>query len=79
MVAFPSSWKYKGYGILLGVIILQVANLMRVVGLVYIGAKYPQYFNEAHNFISQMAMICLSLLLWMAWASRVKRGEAKAS
>ena len=73
MFAFPSSWKSKGYGILLGGIILQAANLIRVAGLVYIGVKYPRYFNEAHNFISQMAIICLSLLLWMAWARGVKK------
>jgi exosortase H (IPTLxxWG-CTERM-specific) len=73
MIAFPSSWKSKGYGILLGVIILQAANLIRVVSLVYIGVKYPRYFNEAHNFISQMAIICLSLLLWMTWARGIKK------
>jgi exosortase H (IPTLxxWG-CTERM-specific) len=73
MFAFPSSWKSKGYGILLGVIILQAANLIRVVSLVYISVKYPRYFNEAHTFIWQMAIICLSLLLWMAWARGVKK------
>lgn len=71
--AFPSSWKSKGYGILLGVIILQAANLIRVVSLVYIGVKYPRYFNEAHTFISQMVIICLSLLVWMAWARGVNK------
>ena len=62
---------------LLGVILLQSANLVRVVSLVYIGIKHPQYFNEAHTFIWQIVIISMSLLLWMAWARGLKKSEAK--
>jgi exosortase H (IPTLxxWG-CTERM-specific) len=77
--AFPSSWKAKVYGAVLGMVILQVANLIRIVSLVYLGINHPKYFHNAHTFIWQIVIIALSLFLWMAWARSLKPYESKAS
>jgi len=77
--AFPSSWKAKVYGAVLGMVILQAANLIRIVSLVYLGINHPKYFHDAHTFIWQIVIIALSLFLWMAWARSLRSYESKAS
>ena len=77
--AFPSSWKTKAYGAILGMVVLQVVNLIRIVSLVYLGINHPKYFHDAHTFIWQIVIIALSLFLWMIWARSLKPYEPKAT
>jgi len=77
--AFPSPWKAKVYGAVLGMVILQVVNLIRIVSLVYLGINHPKYFHDAHTFIWQIVIIALSLFLWMVWARSLKPYEPKAA
>jgi exosortase H (IPTLxxWG-CTERM-specific) len=77
ILAFPSPWRSKIYGVLLGIIALQAANVIRIVSLVYLGVNHPQYFSDAHTFIWQIVIIALSLFLWMVWAKGMKKNEAK--
>jgi exosortase H (IPTLxxWG-CTERM-specific) len=77
--AFPSPWKAKVYGAVLGMVILQVVNLIRIVSLVYLGINHPKYFHDAHTFIWQIVIIALSLFLWMVWARSLKSYDPKAS
>lgn len=79
ILAFPSSLKAKAYGVLLGVLVLQSVNLVRIVSLVYLGINHPKYFHEAHTLIWQVVIIALSLFLWMIWAGSLKSYELKAS
>ena len=76
--AFRSSWKAKFYGALLGIMILQGINLLRVVSLVYIGINHPKYFDESHTYIWQIVIIGFSLLLWMAWARGLMEPHGQA-
>ena len=77
--AFPSSWKSKVYGAILGMVVLQVVNLIRIVSLVYLGINHPKYFQDAHTFIWQIVIIALSLFLWMIWARSLRPYEPKTS
>jgi exosortase H (IPTLxxWG-CTERM-specific) len=76
--AFPSSWRTKYYGAILGIVILQLVNLIRIVSLVYLGINHPPYFSDAHTYIWQIIIIALSLFLWMVWARGLKRYESQA-
>ena len=77
--AFPSPWKAKAYGAILGVVILQAVNLVRIVSLVFLGINHSDYFHDAHTFIWQIIIIALSLFLWMAWARSLKPHEPQVS
>ncbi len=77
--AFPSSIRSKIYGALLGLLVLQSVNLVRIVSLVYLGVNHPKYFQQAHTLVWQVVIIALSLFLWMIWARGLKPYEAKAS
>ena len=75
--AFPSPWKARVCGAMLGIVVLQIVNLIRIVSLVYLGINHPRYFHEAHAFVWQIVIIALSLFLWMVWARSQKNYESK--
>jgi len=79
ILAFPSPWKAKVCGAVVGMVVLQVVNLFRIVSLVYLGINHPTYFHDAHTYIWQIVIIALSLFLWMIWARRLKPYESKAA
>ena len=77
--AFPSSWRAKALGAILGMVVLQAVNLIRIVSLVYLGINHPKYFHNAHTIIWQIVIIAISLFLWMVWARGLKSYGPKAS
>lgn len=74
ILAFPGRWRTKLLGLLSGILLIFVLNLIRLVTLFLIGSYYPQLFDEAHLFVWQIVTICVALIFWYAWARRALRG-----
>ena len=70
VLAFPSNLKAKGFGLLLGAVVLTVVNLVRIVSLFWIGESFPQYLDVAHLLVWQTAMIIIAIVLWLGWVER---------
>lgn len=70
IVAFPATWKARGIGLVLGTVVIQVVNLIRVVALFLTGAYFPKLFDSSHTVIWQTIVILSAVLLWMYWANR---------
>ncbi len=77
VLAFPATWKSRGIGLVLGIVAIQLINLVRVVALFLTGSYAPSWFNSSHTVIWQTIVILASVLLWIFWASRfaVRRHE----
>ncbi|MBM3945219.1 MAG: hypothetical protein FJ317_06990 [SAR202 cluster bacterium] len=71
VAAYPSPWKARGIGIILGLVVLTGVNVLRIASLFWIGQAYPQYLNIAHLIVWQAAMILLAIVLWLLWAEKV--------
>lgn len=67
ILAFPSPWRAKLWGIFLGTFLLQGINILRIVSLYYIGAHFPDAFEVMHVDVWQVGFIFLAMLLWMLW------------
>ncbi len=48
MLSFPAPWKHRILGMLAGIILLQLLNLVRIITLYWIGVHLPAFFNSAH-------------------------------
>jgi exosortase H (IPTLxxWG-CTERM-specific) len=70
VLAFPATPLRKVLGLLLGFLSIQVANIVRVVSLFYVGVFKPAWFSAAHIFIWQSLIIVLSVVLWLVWVNR---------
>lgn len=67
MVAFPIHWRAKLFGVLLGALVLNALNLVRIVSLVYVGIYVPQWLEVAHAVVGQGAMILAGVLVFLWW------------
>jgi exosortase H (IPTLxxWG-CTERM-specific) len=70
VLAYPSSWKSRGLGVLIGIPAIYLINLARVITLFYVGIYFPRFFERTHVLIWQSLVIFFALLIWMFWIER---------
>ncbi len=70
VLAFPAPWPARAVGLVLGIIAIQIVNLIRVVSLFLTGAYFPALFDSSHTVIWQTIVILFGVLLWIFWANR---------
>jgi exosortase H (IPTLxxWG-CTERM-specific) len=71
VLAFPAPWRARLTGLVLGIVAIQLLNLVRVVALFLTGAYFPDFFDTSHTVIWQTVVILFSVVLWIFWASRL--------
>lgn len=77
IVAFPSSWKHKLVGIVVGIVAVQVVNLVRIISLFYLGQWSFQVFEFAHLYLWQALIMLDVLVVWLLWLRWVSSQEAR--
>src|SRR3954452_10935753 len=70
VLAFPASWKSRLAGLGIGILAIQVVNLVRVVALFLTGVYFPRIFDTSHTVIWQTIVILFGVMLWIFWANR---------
>ena len=67
VLAFPARWIIKGIGVVLGFVVLQIVNILRIAGLGLTGIYLPQYFQYVHIYVAQGMMIAVAFVLFLVW------------
>ncbi len=75
VLSYPGPPGCKAVGILVGVVVLQVLNLVRIVSLYFIGVYLPSFFNTAHLEIWPVVFIVLAIVMMVGWIDWTKRYE----
>jgi len=70
VLAFPAPWRSRLAGLGLGILVIQIVNLIRVVALFLTGVYFPKLFDTSHTVIWQTIVILSGVLLWIYWANR---------
>jgi archaeosortase B (VPXXXP-CTERM-specific) len=79
VLAYPTGWRPKLLGLLIGIPILLGINLVRLVTLFIVGERWAAGFDFVHMQVWQSIMIFLTLLLWVVWAiTFTRRDETRA-
>ncbi len=71
MLAFPSPWRDKVRGLLIGVPVLTLLNLIRMVTLIYVGGHWPEALHYGHIYVWPVVVLAAALGLWLHWAGAV--------
>lgn len=71
VLACPASLKARAGGVLLGVVVLTLVNLVRIATLFWIGSTFPRYLSVAHLLVWQTAIVVVAIGLWLWWTERV--------
>jgi exosortase family protein XrtF len=69
VLAFPGRVKSKLWFIPLGIILIHIANLLRVMGLALINFYAPQYLEFNHTYTFTILVYALIFSLWMWWVN----------
>jgi len=73
-LAYPFGWRQRFAGMLTGFGIIFVLNMVRIVVLFIVGASGSTWaFNLLHTYVSQFAVIALTMVFWIYWISREPR------
>jgi exosortase/archaeosortase family protein len=73
IAAFPSSFRYKMQGLLVGMVAIFAFNVVRVDTLILIIKFWPDWFEMAHVTAAQFVGILFALMLWIQWLNGVER------
>jgi len=71
IISFPAGWKAKAWGLILGFLIIQILNVLRIVALGYFGVHMTNYFYIFHIYVAQGIMIAVAFLLFIVWLHHV--------
>ena len=64
--AFYKGWKTFLF-VIGGVIIIHIANVLRIVGLNLVILKYPEYANFTHDYLFPAVIYGMVVVLWLVW------------
>ena len=75
IVCMPSSFKRKLLYIIFGVIILDLINIFRCVGLIYLSEYFEAYFDFAHHYLFKAIVYLATFLLWVKFSRKISLNE----
>jgi len=73
VLAFPSPWSRRIFGVVLGVPVMLLINQVRLVSLCYIERAWPEHFDVIHIVVWQSLIIFCTVLLWILWVTMFAR------
>jgi len=73
MLAFPAPWRHKIVGLVIGILAVQLLNILRVISLFYLGQWNYDVFEWAHLYVWQALIMLDVLVVWLIWVRRVPR------
>lgn len=71
IIAFPALVRNKLTGLVLGLSLLFLLNLVRIISLYLMGIHYPDFFETMHLAVWQVVFIIVAVLLWFLWLRNV--------
>lgn len=71
IICMPSKFWRKLKYIVLGVVILDVINILRCVGLIYLQEYYNAYFDFAHHYLFKATVYASTFVIWMLYARKI--------
>ena len=67
ILAFPAPWRHRLVGLAIGVLAIQLLNLVRIVSLFYLGQWNMRVFEWAHLYAWQVLIMLDALVVWLVW------------
>jgi len=75
--AFPSSFKHKIYGFVLGFFGIQILNIIRIISLFYLLQWNKNWFDWFHLYLWQALIIIDALVVWLIWLRYLPKESPK--
>ena len=73
VLLFPSTWRSRIVGCVVGVGVMFAVNVVRLVSLYYVGVHWPEVLDVVHQVVWQSLVIAIVVAMWLLWAGRASR------
>jgi exosortase/archaeosortase family protein len=73
VLAFPTRWRRRALGLLLGLPALVALNITRICSLYFIGVSAPDSFELFHLEVWPLVLVGCAALLFLSWANWSER------
>lgn len=70
MLIFPGPWKHKAWYIPVGLVVIELVNVVRVVGIYLCMYYFPGSFEIAHNYVFKFFFYFVIFLMWVVWVEK---------
>lgn len=77
VLTFPATWKNRILGIIIGFLIIQVLNLIRIIALAYSAVYHKELFDLVHLYVAQGVMIAVALGTFVLYLTYISNGDSK--
>lgn len=77
VLAYPTTWRKKLWGILLGAPAIYTFNVIRIIVLLIVGAYSQKVFDFLHLYFWQVTLIIIIATIWVAWLLLVVHRDRK--
>ena len=78
VIAYSCKFSKKLLGIIIAIPLIFSINLVRIIGLFFIGVMAFSFFDFAHKVIGEVLMIIVTFLTWLFWLKRMSTVGAKS-
>jgi exosortase H (IPTLxxWG-CTERM-specific) len=78
VVAYPTGWRHKMWGIVYGVPAIYAFNVIRIILLLVVGAYSKPLFEFMHLYFWQATLIVIIATIWIGWLLLVVYREKDA-
>jgi archaeosortase B (VPXXXP-CTERM-specific) len=79
VLAFPTSWSKRAIGLLFGVPLLYLFNVVRIIVLILVGKYWSEIFDFMHIYFWQATLILMITSVWLLWIFKVVRDDESAA
>jgi len=73
VMAFPSTFRKKMIGLIMGFVAIQILNQIRIIALFLTLIYLPNVFEDMHVYVTQSLVIAFGVVLWYFWAERIAK------
>ncbi|GAA4957437.1 archaeosortase/exosortase family protein [Algibacter aquimarinus] len=71
IICMPSSFWRKVKYILIGIIIIDLINILRCSGLIYLREYFHAYFDFAHHYLFKAVVYGVTFIMWIKYSRKI--------
>jgi len=76
IVCMPATIKRKLLYIVIGVLLLDLINIFRCVGLIYLREYFDAYFDFAHHYLFKAIIYISTFIIWIRFSRKINLNES---
>ena len=73
IIAFPAPIRTKAWGLVLGLLWLNMLNFFRIISLFFVGGYFYAHFRDTHEIYFPIFLIAMTVAAWIVFVRRATR------